>query len=101
MRWRRWRQRTRGATWWWRCGGGWTGAMRRGERKVPMRVTSKRAFFDAWEAGVLGNRTRLWRDPAAAYASQAPEIGFRELRAYGTSGAGAWEKVTRALVFET
>jgi hypothetical protein len=66
-----------------------------------MRITSKRAFFEAWEAGILGNRTNLWRDPAAAYASGAPEIGFREIRPYGTAGKGAWEKVPRALVAET
>jgi hypothetical protein len=86
-----------------------------------MEIRSKRQFFAMWEAGVLGNRTRLWRDPEEAFrwgANQdisksikatrkgsasfpGTEIGFRELRKPGTSGAGAWEKVPWPLVPET
>jgi len=70
-----------------------------------MVITSKRKFFEMWEAGVLGNRTRLWRDPEEAQRwglreglfnnlpSDQPEIGFREIRRPGTTGAGKWEKV--------
>lgn len=63
-----------------------------------MIIPNKREFFRLWEAGVLGNRTNLWRDPNDAFDSQAPEIGFREI---GKSGGGAWEKVPRHLVFQT
>ena len=57
-----------------------------------MQIRSKAEFFRLWEAGVLGNRTNLWRDPQDAYDSGAPEIGFREI---GRAGGGAWEKVPR------
>ena len=61
-----------------------------------MKITSKKIFFDLWEAGVLGNRTRLWKDPYAALADarrlDIKEIGFREVRPMG-AGAGKWEKV--------
>lgn len=66
-------------------------------------IRSKRQFFELWEAGVLGNRTRLWRTPDDAWQwvktkktridSPEPMIGFRELRRPGTTGAGKWEKV--------
>lgn len=67
-------------------------------------IRSKQQFFSLWEAGVLGNRTRLWRDPLAAWywgrdtnlssetmPDDLPEIGFREIRK--GAGAGKWEKV--------
>lgn len=75
-----------------------------------MRIPSKAAFFELWEAGVLGNRTRLWRNPMDAYkwglaqaaARQSgrslPEIGFRQI---GSSGGGAWEKVPWSKVLDT
>jgi hypothetical protein len=74
-----------------------------------MRIASKQQFFLLWEAGVLGNRTRLWRDPQEAHfwgmqqklGILKPEIGFRELRKTGTAGAGAWEKVPWHRVLET
>lgn len=81
-----------------------------------MEVRNKRDFFALWEAGVLGNRTRLWRDPREAflwgesvYHAQVmpkvywnfPEIGFREIRKPGSVGAGKWEKVPWHRVFET
>jgi len=69
-----------------------------------VEIRSKRVFFELWEAGVLGNRTRLWRSPDQAWYewvkfqktsvdSVYPEIGFREIRKPGTTGAGKWEKV--------
>ena len=86
-----------------------------------MQIRSKRQFFELWEAGVLGNRTRLWRDPQEAhewainivvekqwkegklgsFPPDVPEIGFRELRKPGSAGAGKWEKVPWTKVFET
>jgi len=61
-------------------------------------ITCKAQFFQAWEQGLLGNRTQLWRDPASAYAYGVPEIGFRQI---GQAGGGAWEKVPREQVFAT
>lgn len=87
-----------------------------------MRIKSKHEFFEKWEAGLLGNRTRLWRDPVEAYDwglnrcserkwkagtlttltdFELPEIGFRELRKPGTVGKGAWEKVPWHQVLKT
>lgn len=63
-----------------------------------MQIRSKAEFFRLWEAGVLGNRTNLWRDPNDAFISGAPEIGFREV---GKSGGGAWTKVPRMDVYAT
>lgn len=62
-----------------------------------MQIPNKREFFRLWEAGVLGNRTNIWRDPIEAYRSGAPEIGFREV---GKSGGGAWTRCPRAEVFD-
>lgn len=56
-------------------------------------------FFALWEAGMLGNRTHLWRDPKAAFLSGFPNIGFREIGKPG--GKGAWERVPRERVFDT
>lgn len=77
-----------------------------------MEIRSKRQFFELWEAGVLGNRTQLWRDPLKAFewgcnfASFAlgrdpdiPMIGFREIRT--GAGAGKWERVPWHRVFLT
>ena len=62
-----------------------------------MKILSKTEFFDLWEKGVLGNRTRLWRDSRAAaqdgYDLNILRFGFREL---GKGGGGAWETCTRA-----
>jgi hypothetical protein len=85
-----------------------------------VEVRSKRQFFEMWEAGLLGNRTRLWRDPGEAFdwgeqesrrragftvrpdgngMNRVPvEIGFRQI---GAVGGGKWEKVAWQLVFET
>lgn len=57
-----------------------------------MRIISKAQFFRLWEAGVLGNRPRLWRNVEEAVASDAQNIGFREL---GRAGGGAWCRVPR------
>lgn len=84
------------------------------------KIRSKAQFFELWEAGVLGNRTRLWRDPSVAfdwgeqesrrrmgftvradgYGMQRAEveIGFRQI---GKTGGGKWEKVPWQRVFET
>ena len=64
---------------------------------LTMQVTSKVQFFHMWEQGLLGNRTRLWRDPQEAFDSGTPNIGFRELRA----GGGRWEKTERSRFWET
>lgn len=79
-----------------------------------MEIKSKAQFFEMWEAGLLGNRTRLWRDPNDAYQwaveqrakssnrfwqlSDKPIIGFREL---GRAGGGAWEVVPWRFVHVT
>jgi hypothetical protein len=59
-----------------------------------MKIISKTQFFDLWEAGVLGNRTRLWRDPFLCVTDcldlRIDIVGFREL---GKTGGGAWERV--------
>lgn len=57
-----------------------------------MEIRSKTEFFRLWELGVLGNRTRLWRDPTIAFWEatllKVERIGFREI---GAAGGGAWE----------
>ena len=64
-----------------------------------MKIRSKNQFFSAWEAGLLGNRTRLWRRPEdAASASGVIEIGFREL---GAAGGGKWQRVPQSEVLAT
>lgn len=67
-----------------------------------MKITSKAEFFRLWEAGVLGNRTRLWRDPIQCWMDCCQfdilEVGFREL---GKAGGGHWEKVHFTKVMET
>lgn len=62
-----------------------------------MQILSKAEFFRLWEAGVLGNRTNIWRNPVDAFASGASEIGFREL---GKTGGGAWTRGPREDVFK-
>lgn len=71
-----------------------------------MEIRSKRQFFALWEAGVLGNRTRLWRDPEEAYREaflemKLHDVGFRELRKAGSTGAGAWCKATHSQFWPT
>lgn len=61
-----------------------------------MRIPSKAEYFRLWEAGVLGNRPFLYREPEAAYASGFPAIGFRQL---GKAGGGKWLLVPRDQVF--
>lgn len=55
-----------------------------------MEIRSKARFFELWEAGLLGNRPNLWRDPQKAWAAQPKTVGFREL---GRAGGGAWTRV--------
>lgn len=67
-----------------------------------MKITSKKEFFRLWEAGVLGNRTQLWRPGQwreAFHGSLDPEgVGFRQLN---TAGGGRWERVKHPLIEET
>lgn len=74
-----------------------------------MEIRSKEEFFRLWEQGVLGNRTRLWRNSHDAFdwgfqqrikKGLDPEIGFRELRKSG-AGSGKWEKVNWNSVLST
>jgi hypothetical protein len=72
----------------------------------PMQIRSKRQFFALWEAGLLGNRTSIWRDPQEAYRvafeqRNLVDVGFREIRKAGSTGAGAWCKATRGAFWET
>ena len=53
-----------------------------------MRIATKAEFFRLWEAGVLGNKLRTWRDPQAAQSSGVPLVGFRQV---GIAGGGAFE----------
>lgn len=62
-----------------------------------MQITSKAEFYRLWEAGVLGNRPHLFRDPYDAYASGFPLIGFRQIGV----GGGKWERVPHMDVLET
>ncbi len=83
-------------------------------------VRNKAQFYEMWEAGLLGNRTRIWRDPVKAFEwgrdrsnfrawkngrwdkpTGLPEIGFREIRPAGTPGAGRWQKVPWSQVIAT
>jgi hypothetical protein len=57
-----------------------------------MKITSKQEFFALWEAGCLGNRPPLWRDPSEAYRAGHLSYGLREL---GKAGGGKWEIVER------
>lgn len=62
-----------------------------------MRINSKRQFFELWEAGVLGNRTALYRTKEqvreAILYGRIQQVGFREI---GRTGGGAWTRVTRS-----
>lgn len=40
-------------------------------------IKTKKEFYQLWEAGVLGNKLRTWRDPREAEASGVPLVGFR------------------------
>lgn len=60
-----------------------------------MKITTKAEFFKLWEAGCLGNRTRLWRDPEKAWQDalrlKLKNLGLREIRER-KGGAGAWAR---------
>ena len=65
--------------------------------KEVRRIRNKAEFYRLWEAGVLGNRTNIWHDPARAHREcKNLEIGFRQI---GKAGGGKWEKVPRDEVF--
>lgn len=55
-----------------------------------MEIRSKRKFYELWEAGVIGNRTLLWRNVEDIPRNIA-KVGFREMG----RGGGAWELVPR------
>lgn len=63
-----------------------------------MEIRSKKAFYDLWRAGILGNRPETFDSLSQAYESSARLIGFREV---GKAGGGKWEAVPRCQVFET
>jgi hypothetical protein len=56
-----------------------------------MEIRSKREFYQLWEEGYLGNRTRLFHTLDEALASGASRVGFREI----TQGGGKWERAER------
>ncbi len=75
-----------------------------------MKIISKVQFYSLWEAGVLGNRTRLWHDPREAFRwglsgfrkrKEPIEIGFREVRSSASAGKGKWTKVPWNEVLKT
>lgn len=51
----------------------------------PREIRTKREFFELWEAGLLGNKLRTWRDWREAYASGVSPVGFRQI---GRAGGG-------------
>lgn len=57
------------------------------------QIRTKAEFFQLWEAGLLGNRLRIWRDPAVALQEGADVVGLREV---GRGGGGAYAPATRA-----
>jgi hypothetical protein len=59
------------------------------------QIRTKTEFFQLWEAGVLGNKLRTWRDPEEAVASGCPIIGFRQI---GVAGGGKLAIVPAAQV---
>lgn len=63
-----------------------------------MKLRYKAWFYEAWEAGLLGNRPHLFRDASIAFGSGFPLVGFREL---GRTGGGKWQRVAHMDVLET
>lgn len=61
-----------------------------------MQINSKFQFYSLWEAGVLGNRTKLFHSLEEALASKSDQIGFREIGKIG--GKGAWTLVKMGVV---
>jgi len=57
-----------------------------------VQIRNKRQFYELWEAGVLGNRTKIFHTLEEALSSGEPQIGFREL---GKTGGGAWTLIKR------
>jgi hypothetical protein len=66
-----------------------------------MKIRSKRQFFEMWEAGLLGNRTRLWRDPEVC-VRECTELGIHQVgfRQIGRTGGGKWQKAPLSEVHE-
>lgn len=64
----------------------------------PQQIRSKADFYRLWEAGVLGNKLRTWRDVDQAFSSGVTPIGFREV---GKAGGGKLDIVDRSLLAET
>jgi hypothetical protein len=63
-----------------------------------VEIRTKAEFYRLWEAGCLGNKLRTWRDPAEAYRSGAPVVGFREI---GKAGGGKLQIVCREAIVPT
>jgi len=57
-----------------------------------MKIINKTEFYHLWEAGVLGNRTNIYRSPLKAWQAGYPHYGFRQL---AKAGGGRWERVSR------
>jgi len=63
-----------------------------------MEIRTKQHFYRLWEAGQLGNKLRTWRDPAEAYRSGCPLVGFREV---GAAGGGRFQMAAREEIVPT
>jgi hypothetical protein len=63
-----------------------------------MQIKTKAQFYALWEAGRLGNKLRTWRDPAEAYSSGVPLVGFREV---GKAGGGKFSMAKREDIVAT
>lgn len=61
-------------------------------------MKTKAEFYALWEAGALGNRPHLFREPRAAFGSGFPLVGFRQL---GAAGGGKWQRVSHMDVLTT
>ena len=57
-----------------------------------MQIKTKAQFYRLWEAGLLGNKLRTWRDYREAYDAGVPSVGFREI---GAAGGGKLDIVKR------
>ena len=62
-----------------------------------MEIRTKAEFFRLWEAGVLGNKLRTWRDPNEAVISGVPLVGFRQI---GAAGGGRFQLVENAHILD-
>jgi len=63
-----------------------------------MKIINKTEFYHLWEAGVLGNRTNIYRSPLKAWQAGYSLYGFRQL---AKAGGGRWERVDRKEFWNT